>query len=113
MENPPVSPQEGPSGGRKPDGMRSRRTPESRNTCAGLFKNLVASAAAEVTKDMTSREGGCVSVRAEAEGAGLRGLSLSAAAAAAAVAATATRTLEGWAPRQDGGLQRVGPHRGV
>ena len=58
LENPPVSPQEGPSGGRKPDGMRSRRTPESRNTCAGLFKNLVASAAAEVTKDMTSREGG-------------------------------------------------------
>lgn len=54
-----------------------------------------------------------MSVRAEAEGAGLRGLCLSAAAAAAAVAATATRTLEGWAPRQDGGLQRVGPHRGV
>lgn len=73
LANPPVSPQEGPSGGRKPDGMRSQRTPESRNTCAGLFKNLVASAAAEVTKDVTSRAGGACAPGRKRKGRGSAG----------------------------------------
>lgn len=79
-----------------------------------LFKNLVASAAAEVTfKDDVTRGRG-VSVRAEAEGAGLRGLCLSAAAAAAAVAATATRTFWRAGPRGKMVDYSVwGPHRGV
>lgn len=69
-----------------------RENPRSWDTCAGLFKNSVARAAARVTKDVTSRAGGGVRAQTEAEGAGLGGPSLRAAATAARVGA-------GWAAK--------------